>query len=69
MKHRSDDKLAIPTTDAADVGRRRILQALGAASVVGLPGMSFAQSTATVNTTKLAVTDTDMETLLTTERY
>ena len=60
MKHSSDDKVAIQITDTADVGRRRILQALGAASVVGLPGMSFAQATAQVNTTKLAVTDTEV---------
>src|SRR3989475_3619586 len=42
------------------MGRRRVLQALGAASVAGLPAWSFAQPTAQVNTTKLAVTDTEV---------
>lgn len=42
------------------MGRRRVLQALGAASVAGLPAWSFAQATAQVNTTKLAVTDTEV---------
>ena len=40
--------------------RRRVLQMLGAASVAGLPAWSFGQPTAAVNTTKLAVTDTEV---------
>lgn len=44
----------------ADAGRRRLLQALGAASVAGLPSWALAQPTASVNTTKLAVTDTEV---------
>ncbi len=48
------------TTDTADVKRRRMLQALGAASVAGLPGFASAQSTASVNTTKMAITDTEV---------
>jgi len=44
----------------ADAGRRRLLQALGAASVAGLPAWAGAQPTAQVNTTKLAVTDTEV---------
>jgi urea transport system substrate-binding protein len=40
--------------------RRRMLQAMGAASVAGLPNWSFAQATAAVNTTRLAVTDTEV---------
>jgi urea transport system substrate-binding protein len=58
MKHPSDDNG--PTLSTADAGRRRMLQALGAASMVGLPGLAFAQPTAQVNTTKLAVTDTEV---------
>ncbi|HEY8359763.1 MAG TPA: urea ABC transporter substrate-binding protein [Ramlibacter sp.] len=44
----------------ADAGRRRLLQALGAASVAGLPAWAGAQPTAQVNTTKLAITDTEV---------
>jgi urea transport system substrate-binding protein len=44
----------------ADAGRRRLLQALGAASVAGLPAWAGAQPTASVNTTKLAITDTEV---------
>ena len=49
-----------PPQLTADVGRRRMLQALGAASVAGLPGFALAQPTAQVNTTKLAITDTEV---------
>ncbi len=47
---------------AADLQRRRLLQGLGAMSMVGLPGLAMAQQfpTAKVNTTKLAVTDTEV---------
>ncbi len=47
---------------AADLQRRRLLQAMGAMSMVGLPGVAMAQQypTAKVNTTKLAVTDTEV---------
>jgi urea transport system substrate-binding protein len=58
MKHTSDDN--VPNLSTADVSRRRMLQALGAVSVVGLPGLASAQATAQVNTTKLAVTDTEV---------
>ena len=44
----------------SDATRRRLLQALGAVSVAGFPSWSFAQATAAVNTTKLAVTDTEV---------
>ena len=57
MKHPSDE---IVSASAPDVGRRRVLQALGAASVAGLPAWGFAQPTAQVNTTKLAITDTEV---------
>ena len=58
MKHTSDDN--VPNLSTADVSRRRMLQALGAVSVAGLPGMASAQATAQVNTTKIAVTDTEV---------
>jgi len=47
---------------AADLQRRRILQGLGAMSMVGLPALSHAAkpATAAVNTTKLAVTDSEV---------
>jgi urea transport system substrate-binding protein len=47
---------------AADLQRRRLLQGLGAMSMVGLPalGHAAAPATAAVNTTKLAVTDTEV---------
>lgn len=48
---------SVPSTDIA---RRRLLQAMGAASVAGLPAWAGAQPTAQVNTTKLAVTDTEV---------
>lgn len=48
---------SVPSTDIA---RRRLLQAMGAASVAGLPAWAGAQLTAQVNTTKLAVTDTEV---------
>ena len=49
-----------PSAPPADGRRRRLLQALGAMSVTGLPAFANAQSTASVNTTKLAVTDTEV---------
>ena len=58
MKHPLDHK--VPIFSTADAGRRRMLQALGAASMAGLPGFVFSQTTAQVNTTKLAVTDTEV---------
>lgn len=58
MKHTSDDN--VPNLSTADVSRRRMLQALGAVSVAGLPGLASAQATAQVNTTKLAITDTEV---------
>ncbi|MEO8297257.1 MAG: transporter substrate-binding protein, partial [Burkholderiales bacterium] len=48
--------------ETPDGARRRILQGLGALPLAGLPAMGFAAGppTATVNTTKLAVTDTEV---------
>src|SRR4051812_39028726 len=43
-----------------DAARRRLLQAMGAASVAGIPAWAGAQGTAQVNTTRLAVTDTEV---------
>ena len=43
-----------------DANRRRLLQAMGAASLAGLPAWSQAQPTSAVNTTKLAVTDSEV---------
>ncbi|MBX3608989.1 MAG: urea ABC transporter substrate-binding protein [Hydrogenophaga sp.] len=58
MKHSSDPKdLMLETPEAS---RRRVLQMLGAASLAGLPAWSFGQPTAQVNTTKLAITDTEV---------
>lgn len=50
-------KKTVPHPDAS---RRRLLQAMGAASVAGLPAWAGAQPTAQVNTTKLAITDTEV---------
>lgn len=58
MKHTSDDN--VPNLSTADVSRRRMLQTLGAVSVASLPGLASAQATAQVNTTKLAITDTEV---------
>ena len=58
MNHDSDPNAVSLETPAAS--RRRILQMLGAASVAGLPTWSFGQPTASVNTTKLAITDTEV---------
>ena len=57
MKHPSDE---IVSANTHDVGRRRVLQALGAASVAGLPTWGFAQPTAQVNATGKAITDTEV---------
>jgi urea transport system substrate-binding protein len=58
MKHDFDPNAVSLETPAAS--RRRVLQMLGAASVAGIPVWSFGQPTASVNTTKLAVTDTEV---------
>lgn len=58
MKHDSDPSLGTPETPEAS--RRRVLQMLGAAGLASFPTWSFGQSTAQVNTTKLAVTDTEV---------
>ncbi|MBY0463392.1 MAG: urea ABC transporter substrate-binding protein [Burkholderiales bacterium] len=57
MKHPSDE---IVSANTHDVGRRRVLQALGAATVAGLPAWGFAQPTAQVNATGKAITDTEV---------
>ena len=58
MKHLSDpNAVSLETPEAS---RRRVLQMLGAAGLAGLPTWSFGQPTAQVNTTKLAVTDTEV---------
>ena len=61
MKHLSDPK-AQPseTLETPEASRRRVLQMLGVAGLAGLPSWSFGQPTASVNTTKLAVTDTEV---------
>jgi urea transport system substrate-binding protein len=50
--------------NAGDMSRRRLLQAAGLASLTSVSGLTFAQGktppTAQVNTTKLAVTDTEV---------
>ena len=43
-----------------DQRRRQVMQGLGALPLIGLPSMGHAQATAKVNTTKLAVTDTEV---------
>jgi len=50
------------THPAAGLQRRQVLQAMGAMSMVGLPAMGYAAAppTSAVNTTKLAVTDTEV---------
>ena len=58
MKHVFD--VQDPRSTKAEISRRRLLQALATASAAGLPAWSFAQPTDKVNTTKLAVTDTEV---------
>ena len=53
------DPLNHPASNSK-ISRRSILQAVGLASVASLPTWSFGQTTASVNTTKLAVTDTEV---------
>ncbi|MDB5815627.1 MAG: urtA [Rhodocyclales bacterium] len=50
------------SNDPISINRRRIMQGLAALPVLGLPGLSFGANlpTAQVNTTKLAVTDTEV---------
>ncbi len=51
-----------PPASIKSLHRRKVLQGLAAATAMALPGLSFAQQfpTAKVNTTKLAVTDTEV---------
>ena len=51
-----------PSLDADAQRRRRLLQGAAALPVMGLSGLAFGQQfpTAKVNTTKLAVTDTEL---------
>ncbi|EGI78424.1 urea ABC transporter substrate-binding protein [Hylemonella gracilis] len=56
-------KSSVPTPpQAAGLQRRQLLQGLGALSIAGLPALGHAAAppTAAVNTTKLAVTDTEV---------
>jgi urea transport system substrate-binding protein len=51
------------STDRPDsLGRRRTLQSLSAIAATGVPGLAFSQAlpTSAVNTTKLAITDTEV---------
>ena len=47
-------------SSSPDTARRRLLQGAAALPMLGVGGLSFAQPTASVNTTKLAVTDTEV---------
>jgi urea transport system substrate-binding protein len=51
-----------PPASIKSLHRRKVMLGLAAATAMALPGLSFAQQfpTATVNTTKLAVTDTEV---------
>jgi urea transport system substrate-binding protein len=51
-----------PSASIKSLHRRKVMLGLAAATAMALPGLSFAQQfpTATVNTTKLAVTDTEV---------
>ncbi|MGE0428725.1 MAG: urea ABC transporter substrate-binding protein [Hydrogenophaga sp.] len=61
MKNPSDPNAqSFETLETPEASRRRVLQMLGAAGLAGLPAWSFGQPTAQVNTTKLAVTDTEV---------
>ena len=62
MKKMPEQHLNDPATIEVDASRRRLLQGMSLASLAALPGMGFAQSpsTARVNTTGLAVTDTEV---------
>jgi hypothetical protein len=57
---RSECPVDSETLETPEASRRRVLQMLGAAGLAGLPAWSFGQPTASVNTTKLAVTDTEV---------
>ncbi len=57
---KQDSELNAMELETPAASRRRMLQMLGAAAVAGVPGWSFGQPTASVNTTKLAVTDTEV---------
>ncbi|HIV71224.1 MAG TPA: urea ABC transporter substrate-binding protein [Candidatus Aquabacterium excrementipullorum] len=54
MSHDHDDQ------PKHDKRRRQVMQGLGALPLIGLPTLGHAQATAKVNTTKLAVTDTEV---------
>jgi urea transport system substrate-binding protein len=54
---KSDPALATPSPDA---NRRRLIQGAAALPMMGLAGLSYGQPTAAVNTTKLAITDTEV---------
>jgi urea transport system substrate-binding protein len=45
---------------SANASRRRLLQGAAALPMLGVTGLSFGQPTASVNTTKLAITDTEV---------
>ena len=57
MKHLSDEIVSASTHNGS---RRRVLQALGAATVAGLPTWGLGQPTAQVNATGKAITDAEV---------
>ena len=58
MTIRKSDPSLVPTSP--DANRRRLIQGAVALPMFGLTGLSHGQPTAAVNTTKLAVTDTEV---------
>jgi len=57
---RDQDPSFDAASEAVALRRRRLLQGAAALPMIGLGGLAFAQPTASVNTTKLAVTDTEV---------
>ncbi|RYF72442.1 MAG: urea ABC transporter substrate-binding protein, partial [Comamonadaceae bacterium] len=59
---RDQDPSFDATPERTALGRRRLLQGAAALPIMGLSGLSFGQQfpTAKVNTTKLAITDTEV---------
>ena len=55
-----DQEPSLDSPERIAMRRRRLLQGAAALPALGLSGLSFGQPTASVNTTKLAVTDTEV---------